>query len=277
LKIPGLGEVLPDGPARRLVDLEFRLKDRDRVKEKAAVTLAEQPGLTVDQVLDDIPDMIRYTFRYEQDRYAQSIPGDLLSMEENGFELVRLKNFWTGDQYKGITSLWLHAETGCHTELQFHTRISFEAKQITQPAYDRLRLGLNVAVAEIELEAFLRHVYAAVPVPHRAADIQDYPAQGNLPRYQESDSMSGRVTYYGIVTHRCSRERPAGVLRRVYPEAGGRRDEAFTGALEWTQSYSLASAERGDLQNEFIEITEDEANRIVDRIRAMAAGPKTSN
>jgi hypothetical protein len=30
----------------------------------------------------------------------------------------------------------------------------------------------------------------------------------------------------------------------------------------------LVSAERGDLKNEFIEITEDEANQIVARIRA---------
>ena len=33
-------------------------------------------------------------------------------------------------------------------------------------------------------------------------------------------------------------------------------------------SPSLVSAERGDLQNDFIEITEDEANQIVERIRA---------
>ena len=36
----------------------------------------------------------------------------------------------------------------------------------------------------------------------------------------------------------------------------------------WERSSSLVSAERGDLQNEFIEITEDEANQIVARIRA---------
>ena len=34
----------------------------------------------------------------------------------------------------------------------------------------------------------------------------------------------------------------------------------------------LVSAERGDLQNEFIEITEDEANQIVERIRAQVTG-----
>ena len=39
---------------------------------------------------------------------------------------------------------------------------------------------------------------------------------------------------------------------------------------------SLVSAERGDLQNEFIEITEDEANQIVDRIRATVTGANGS-
>jgi hypothetical protein len=37
----------------------------------------------------------------------------------------------------------------------------------------------------------------------------------------------------------------------------------------------MVSAERGDLQNEFIEITEGEANQIVDRIRTTVTG--TSN
>ena len=40
----------------------------------------------------------------------------------------------------------------------------------------------------------------------------------------------------------------------------------------WEFSPSLISAERGDLQNEFIEITEDEANQIVERIRARVTG-----
>ena len=40
----------------------------------------------------------------------------------------------------------------------------------------------------------------------------------------------------------------------------------------WERSASLVSAERGDLQNEFIEITEDEANQIVERIRARVTG-----
>ena len=50
------------------------------------------------------------------------------------------------------------------------------------------------------------------------------------------------------------------------------RDEAFTRDLVWEYSTSLISAERGDLQNKFIEITEDEANQIVKRIRAEVTG-----
>ena len=62
------------------------------------------------------------------------------------------------------------------------------------------------------------------------------------------------------------------MLRRTYTEDGGRSDEAFTRNLRWEYSTSLISAERGDLDNKFIEIAEDEANQIVERIRAKVTG-----
>jgi hypothetical protein len=83
--------------------------------------------------------------------------------------------------------------------------------------------------------------------------------------------MPDKVTYYAIVDDLSSRERPAGVLRRIYFEAGGRRDEAFSQDLAWERATLLVSAERGDLTNEFIEITEDEANQIVAGIRTAVA------
>jgi hypothetical protein len=84
--------------------------------------------------------------------------------------------------------------------------------------------------------------------------------------------MPDKVTFYAIIDDLSSRERPAGVLRRTYYEIGGRRDEAFSRDLVWKPTVLLVSAERGDLKNEFIEITEDEANQIVDRIRATVTG-----
>jgi hypothetical protein len=84
--------------------------------------------------------------------------------------------------------------------------------------------------------------------------------------------MPDEVTYYAVVNDLSSRERPSGVFRRIYFESGGKRDEAFTTDLVWERSASLVSAERGDLLNEYIEITEDEANQIVERIRAKVTG-----
>ena len=84
--------------------------------------------------------------------------------------------------------------------------------------------------------------------------------------------MTDKVTYYAIVNDLSSRERPSGVFRRTYFESGGKSDEAFNRDLVWERSASLVSAERGDLLNEFIEITEDEADLIVERIRAKVTG-----
>lgn len=79
--------------------------------------------------------------------------------------------------------------------------------------------------------------------------------------------MPDRVIYYAVVNEMGGRDQPAGVFRRVYAD-GGRSDEAFTRNLKWEHSASLVSAERGDLENDFVEITEDEASQIVARIRA---------
>ena len=84
--------------------------------------------------------------------------------------------------------------------------------------------------------------------------------------------MPDKVTYYAVLDDLSSRKQPAGVFRRTYTEDGGRSDEVFTRNLDWEFSPELISAERGDLQYEFIEITEAEANEIVERIRATVTG-----
>ncbi len=83
--------------------------------------------------------------------------------------------------------------------------------------------------------------------------------------------MATKVTYYAIVDDLSSREKPAGVLRRIEHEEG-EHDEAFTRSLEWKRTASLYSHERGNADAEFYEITEDEANQIVARIRRTVTG-----
>jgi hypothetical protein len=78
--------------------------------------------------------------------------------------------------------------------------------------------------------------------------------------------MAEQITYYALVDDFSSRAEPGGVIRRV-EYMGGQRDEAFTSNLAWERTPLLYSAERGNLDNKFYEITEDEAMRIVERIR----------
>jgi hypothetical protein len=84
--------------------------------------------------------------------------------------------------------------------------------------------------------------------------------------------MPDKVIYYAVVNDLSTRDRPAGLFRRTYTEAGGLRDEAFTRNLAWKNSSSLVVAEHGDLQNDFIEITEDEANQLMEQLRARWTG-----
>jgi hypothetical protein len=82
--------------------------------------------------------------------------------------------------------------------------------------------------------------------------------------------MSEKITYYAIVDEFSSLERPAGVLRRVKNDEGT-TDEAFSGDLKWTFSPLMYEAEHGDLENDFVPISEDEAALIVERIKERAA------
>lgn len=83
--------------------------------------------------------------------------------------------------------------------------------------------------------------------------------------------MPTKITYYAIVDDFSSRDKPAGVLRRIIDDEG-RDDQAFTTNLKWEHSGSLYSYERGNADAEFYEISENEANQIVERIRRSVAG-----
>jgi hypothetical protein len=121
-----------------------------------------------------VPDAIRYTFQYRDAGYTQGVQTDITRLKNQGFELDKLKNSWSDDQYKGINSQWIEPNTGQRFEVQFHTRISFEAKQLTHGAYERLRTRQADKFEQMVLEAFQKKVTAEVSVPFGAESIPDY-------------------------------------------------------------------------------------------------------
>lgn len=173
---PALQQIEAQDPERKLVGLEYHLKGPDRLKEKVAEELEARPGLTAAQALSSVPDTVRFTFCYGEDGYAAGVRADFDRLRSQGFELAKsLKNSWVGDQYKGINSQWREPETGQRFEVQFHTQASFEAKQLTHDAYERIRNPQTSETELDELEDFQRQVCTKIPIPPGATEIDDHP------------------------------------------------------------------------------------------------------
>jgi hypothetical protein len=175
---PAMREVEAADAGRELVGLDHRLKGEDRLKEKVTNMLRAQRDMTPDQALTAIPDAIRFTFCYDDERYASGVHADLERLHARGFEMTRpLKNYWGNDLYRGINTQWREPETGQRFEVQFHTPASFEAKQDTHGAYELLRNPDTPRARQREMEHFQREVCATVPVPSGAFDISDHPRE----------------------------------------------------------------------------------------------------
>ena len=170
---PAMRTIESQDPDRHLIGFEHRLKGRDRIKEKVYDKMQEF-SYSAEQAVSVVSDTIRFTFEYREARYTQGVWSDIDRLRGEGFKLHQLRNSWSGEEYKGINSQWIEPHSGQRFEVQFHTRISFEAKQLTHDAYELIRTQQGDEFEKMVLKAFQRKVSAEVPVPPGATDIPDY-------------------------------------------------------------------------------------------------------
>lgn len=78
--------------------------------------------------------------------------------------------------------------------------------------------------------------------------------------------MAEEVKYYAIVGMGRTREDPNNVARRRFT-AQGRVDESLRRDMTWGFTSAITDWERGE-GREIVEISEEEANRIIERLRA---------
>jgi hypothetical protein len=153
------------------------LKGADRLKEKIAERLRYHPDLTPRQAAAEVPDAVRFTLQYSETHYTEGVQADVERLKGAGCELLKLKNLWAKDQYKGVNSQWRRPETGLRFEVQFHTQESREAKELTHQAYERLRDPLTSKAEERALEDYQRRVNALIVRPPEVFNIEDYPPE----------------------------------------------------------------------------------------------------
>jgi hypothetical protein len=171
---PAMRRVEQQDTDRELAGFEYRLKGRERIKEKVAEDL-NYKGRSPEAAMSNMKDTVRYTFQYDFSEYSGGVQADITRLKAEGFEAIELRNTWSSNRYKGINSRWREPRSGQLFEVQFHTRASFEAKQLTHGAYERLRSPGTSDQERDELEAFQSRVCDLIPVPLGAKDITDYP------------------------------------------------------------------------------------------------------
>jgi hypothetical protein len=171
---PAMRAVESQDPDRHLIGFDDRRKGLDRIKEKVCGMIKEL-NFTPAEAVSLVPDAIRYTLQYREVGYTKGVREDIERLKGQGFELYKLKNSWSEQEYKGINSQWIEPGSGQRFEVQFHTRSSFEAKQLTHRAYERLRAQQADEFEKMVLKAFQQKVSAEVPIPPYSADIRNYP------------------------------------------------------------------------------------------------------
>jgi hypothetical protein len=156
----------------------FALKDPDRFKEKFARLIERYPGADPRELLDSICDGIRYTLILDFGCYTADVAAGHAQLKTAGYELIETKPSWDSDQYKGVNSQWRERASGVRFEVQFHTEESWDAKQKTHTAYEKIQ-DSRTSVEEVErLRKYQRQVTAEVPIPPGALQIEPYKKEG---------------------------------------------------------------------------------------------------
>lgn len=171
---PAMKRIESEDPGRRLAGLEHSLKGKDRLTEKVDDWMSAQADLTAVKAISLIKDAIRYTFMYDETAYSAGVRADCDRLESPGFTPVDRQNSWEDDQYKGINSRWREPDSGMLFEVQFHTQESLDAKELTHPAYERIRDTKTPPDEVRRMKEYQREVCAGITIPPEATEIPDY-------------------------------------------------------------------------------------------------------
>lgn len=153
---------------------KFALKSPDRFKEKLAKMIALEPDKPPSDLANQIHDGIRYTFIFDAPHYSAGVETARAELSKEDYQLLEFRPRWTGEEYKGTNSQWRDPTSSQLFEIQFHTGDSWEAKQKTHDAYERIASPETAPAERSRLRDYQRKVSAQVPVPPGALKLLPY-------------------------------------------------------------------------------------------------------
>ena len=101
----------------KLTGLEHRIKSKESLTRKI-LSDAHDMEISLEEAAAGIKDVVRYTLCINEKQYIPIADETLKTLEENQFSVIRFRNTWGGDGYKGINTN-LQTEDGFIFELHF--------------------------------------------------------------------------------------------------------------------------------------------------------------
>jgi hypothetical protein len=151
---------------------KFALKSPDRFKEKLAKMMRTEPDRPAADLASEVHDGIRYTYVIDFEHYSAEVDEARRLLSAEGYDEIAFKPSWSSDEYKGINSQWRDQASAYLFEVQFHTQDSWEAKQKTHDAYEKIESPQTSPADRANLRDYQRHVSAQVPIPPAALDFR---------------------------------------------------------------------------------------------------------
>jgi hypothetical protein len=171
---PPANHVADQQLAARRVTEKFALKSPDRFKEKLAKMMGTESDRSAGDLAADIHDGIRYTYVIEFEHYSPGVNCVRQLLHGGGYEPVAFKPSWSGHEYKGVNSRWRDPASGQCFEVQFHTPDSWEAKQKTHDAYEKIESPQTSPAERARLRAYQQRISTQIPIPAGALDFRPF-------------------------------------------------------------------------------------------------------
>jgi hypothetical protein len=129
---------------------------------------------SIQDAATNLGDTVRYTIQFSADKFADGVSKTLDDFKSEGFEAVKVKNFFNNDpqnSYRGINCVFRDTSSNQLFEVQFHTPESSFAVSVAHPLYEAARL-LDPSTPEYASEQQkMISTWQGVPIPPGVENI----------------------------------------------------------------------------------------------------------
>ncbi|MFH9423200.1 hypothetical protein [Streptomyces sp. NPDC017529] len=152
-----------------MVGYEDRLRSPEAIKRSVARELQENPTQTVDEVLGQINDSVRYILQWPDAQYVKAVKDTSALLVQWKNPNIRWSNTWGRPRgYKAINTAWRAGDSTHPYELQFHTPRSRAAQKESRELHEETRRPGTTSQRRAQLAAQQNRVFATVPTPKGA-------------------------------------------------------------------------------------------------------------